>query len=95
MEKVNRNTIVEPSEIKTDKKKVRLAIGGVGIFVLLVLFFYNALGGFTPKIGDPLAQFTTKRQCSFLVMPDVSRAVCTDGTVFDVEQIGSPADPLP
>jgi len=62
---------------------VLLAIAMIGLGLIML----------QPK-GDPLAQFSTKRDCTFLVMPDVSRAVCVDGTVWNVQQVGAPA-PLP
>lgn len=82
------------SDVSVGKKKVgKYILVGIGILLLLVLGILSLTGKFTPKI-NPLAQFTTDRTCSFLVMDNVSKAVCSDGTAWDVTQIGSPA-PLP
>ena len=84
-----------PREILTDakegRKNVKLLIV-LGIIVVALVTF-GVLSLFTPKI-DPMAQFITQKDCSFLVMPDVSRAICTDGTAYDVVQVGYPS-PLP
>jgi hypothetical protein len=83
-----------PKEILTNasegRKNVKLLIV-IGVVVVAVAFF--GLMELFPKI-DPMAQFITQKSCSFLVMPDVSRAICTDGTAYDVVQVGYPS-PLP
>lgn len=87
--------MTEPKEIKKDVNKLKVGLIGVGVFLLLVLFILSATGQFNQKIDDPMAQFVTQKTCSFLEMGEVSRAICPDGTVYDIEQIGGPSSPLP
>ena len=72
-----------------NKKLIAIAVGA-GVFVLfaLVMGLLYATGTIFPKV-NPLAQYTTERNCSF--MSDTNRAYCTDGTVWDVK----PSNPLP
>ena len=80
---------------KTESKKIsgKTIMIGVAVLVLVVLALATTTGAFSAK-ADPMAQFTTQRTCSFLVMPGVSKAICSDGTVFDVKQLGEAATPL-
>ena len=81
---------------KTESKKIsgKTIMIGVAVLVLVVLALATTTGAFSAK-ADPMAQFTTQRTCSFLVMPGVAKAVCNDGTVFDVVQTGAAATPAP
>jgi len=83
------------AETKITKKisgKTLLIAGAV--MVLIILALLTTAGAFASK-SDPLSQFTTQKTCSFLVMPGVAKAVCNDGTVYDVTQVGESATPLP
>lgn len=83
------------SEPKNGMSKLKLFLIGVGVFLLLVLGVLAASGYLNPPKIDPMAQFVTEKTCSFLEMGEVSRAICPDGTVYDIEQIGGPSSPLP
>lgn len=79
------------NEMKKNWKAVLLVVAiCLGVAAIAIGLIFPTLG----TTVDPLSQFTTQRNCSFLSMPDVARAVCTDGTVWNVQQIGSPV-PLP
>lgn len=81
---------------KTESKKIsgKTIMIGVAVLVLVILALATTTGAFSAK-ADPMAQFTTQRTCSFLVMPGVSKAICSDGSVFDVKQTGEAATPSP
>jgi hypothetical protein len=81
---------------KTESKKIsgKTIMIGVAVLVLVILALATTTGAFSAK-ADPMAQFTTQRTCSFLVMPGVSKAICSDGSVFDVKQTGEAATPAP
>lgn len=71
------------------KTSIKLILAGTfGVFLIVLGIALS----FLPS--NPLDKFSTRKTCTFLVMPDISRAICTDGTAYDVVQIGSPA-PLP
>ena len=81
------------AEIKTAKKisgKTLLIAGAVLVLILLALL--TSTGAFASK-ADPVSQFTTQKSCSFLVMPGISKAICTDGTVYNVVQTSEVATP--
>jgi hypothetical protein len=88
-------TVLDTSEPKAVKSNVtrNILLGASGL-VLIGLLVITLLGGFSPT-SNPIDQFIAKKTCSFLVMDDVSKAVCTDGTVYNVVQIGEPVSPLP
>ena len=86
--------MAEPKEVEKKSNTLKYSLIGVGVFLLVILIILTATGQFNPPKQNPLDQFTTQRNCSFLVMDNVSKAICTDGTVWDVTQIGSPV-PLP
>ena len=81
---------------KTESKKIsgKTIMIGVAVLVLVILALATTTGAFSAK-ADPMAQFTTQRTCSFLMMPGVSKAICSDGSVFDVKQTGEAATPAP
>jgi hypothetical protein len=84
-----------PREILTDAKQGRKSVKLLIVLgvIVVALVTFGLLSAFTPK-EDPMAQFITEKNCSFLIMPDMARAVCTDGTAYDVILVGVPA-PLP
>ena len=85
---------VETNELVKSTNKLKNIIIWAGFFLLAALVGLTLAGAFSPPITDPLARFVSNKQCSFLVMDNVSKAICTDGTVYDVVQIGNPS-PLP
>jgi hypothetical protein len=84
--------LTPPVEQKSNRLRTVLMVFGL---VLLVTFIGYIIISYTPAPLNPMAQFITQKQCDFLAMPDMNRAVCTDGSVYDVVQIGSPQSPLP
>jgi hypothetical protein len=70
---------------KKEKRLAKWILVSLFVVVLIVILFYTI--NWKP---NPMSQFETKKDCTFLIMPDISRAVCTDGTVYDVKQIASP-----
>jgi hypothetical protein len=95
--KKRRLKMAETKEVQKVPKKfsLRTILIGVAVFMLLALVLLTATGSFASPKTDPLGQFVTQKSCSFLVMGDISKEVCTDGTVYDVKQIGEAATPLP
>jgi hypothetical protein len=78
------NKMAQPNVKNNLKNFWKLVLLAVGIIVCgLVIYFilFNKV--------DAMAQYKTDRQCTF--MSDTSRAYCTDGTVWGVNQIS----PLP
>ena len=77
----------EITDAQEGRKNLKwLIIAGAVVVLIVVIGIVNLI----PARADPMAQFVTQKNCSFLVMGDISRAVCTDGTAYEVKQIGSP-----
>ena len=81
------------AETKTTKKiSGKTLLIGIAVLVLIALALLTSMGAFSEK-SDPVSQFTTQKSCSFLVMPGISKAICTDGTVYNVVQTSEVATP--
>ena len=65
-------------KIKMNKYLIIVAI------VVLVLILLTILVVILNLPLDPLAQFITRRQCSFVEFGDLHAAACTDGTQWTV-----------
>jgi len=65
---------------KIDLKKSLVVVAVVAVIVLMVVV--EVLNVSQPP--DPLAQFITHRQCSFIEFGDLHAAACTDGTQWTV-----------
>jgi hypothetical protein len=72
------------------KKFWQLTLGALLVLICGVGLILALTGNLFAKT-DPMAQYKTERQCTF--MSDTSIAYCTDGTKWNVTNVVTP--PLP